>query len=156
MTSGSGTSAHSPLSGDPARIIARVRAAAISYRAGGAHLPAPLRVYEVFEGRGSVYRGAECLGEVDYWLKDVEMTDETVFPTGHREEGESSDPRTGRRSTFGLFRAATKEDFLRRRIGEALALRLQDGRTLEFTATKVLLIGLFCYVFRAKQHLQKL
>lgn len=124
--------------GDLSRILRRARAATLAHKKAAPQMPSPLRIHELIEGRGEVYLGERLLTTADYWLKDVEETDKTVFPTGDRGHGEPSDSRTGQRGTFGWLRTPTKDSVLRPHVGAPMTLVLQDGRALPFTVTKVL------------------
>lgn len=132
------TSSQPPADGDLFGVLSRARAAAAAHRKAALQLPPPLRVHDSIEGRGQVYVGEQLLVEGDYWLRDVEEVDKTVFPTGHHESGEPSDARTGTRGVYGRLRADARTNVLGAYVGTPLTLRLQDGRTLEFTVTKVL------------------
>lgn len=135
------TPPHSAPDGELFRIMRRARAAALAHQAAAPQLPPPLVVHEVIEGRGEIYLGGALLTAADYWLKDVEEVDKTVFPLGDRGLGEPSDARTGQRGTFGWLLTPSKDYVLRPYIGTPMTLALQDGRVWSFTVAKVLWVN---------------
>ncbi|GJG89285.1 hypothetical protein tb265_44660 [Gemmatimonadetes bacterium T265] len=94
-----------------------------------------LRFFETLTGRGDVYAGGRRLAGVDYLLKDVE---EVVYKYASG-GGSGSEAVAGERTIYGMIRSPEAEA-VGRHVGEALTLRLQDGRALDFAVAKALLV----------------
>jgi hypothetical protein len=91
-----------------------------------------LVVHEKSKGAGEVYDGEQLLAEVDYSLKDVEELHGGVSqPPG------ASGLRAGLRNVYGVV-AASEPNTLAGYVGGRLTLRLDDGRQLDFTISKVM------------------
>ena len=89
-------------------------------------------VHEKLEGWGDVYDGERHLAATDYSLKDVE---ETIDAAPLR--GAASVMAERQRNVFGVVRpaqAAVLADY----VGRRLTLRLEDGRRIAFTVSKVM------------------
>jgi hypothetical protein len=117
--------------GDPLPVATNEDAAA-RRKAAARALPAGFVVHEKLEGWGEVYDGDRHLASADYTLKDVE---ETVDAAPLRGTGSVLTERL--RNVFGVVRpreAGVLSDF----VGRRLSLRLDDGRRLPFTVSKVL------------------
>jgi hypothetical protein len=95
-------------------------------------LPPPLRVYDTLAGRGAVYDGERLLVDVDYSLRDVAEMLRTAAV-----HGGTSEAIPGERTIYGMLRAL-EASVLDESVGSPLALRLEDGRRLEFTVVKVM------------------
>ena len=89
-----------------------------------------LRVHARLRGRGRVYDGAQVVAEVTYRLFDVEEPAHTVVGDG------ASGATTGERDIYGRLETSDAV-VLGAYIRVRLALRLDDGRQLPFTVTRV-------------------
>lgn len=94
---------------------------------------AALRVHAALTGSGQAYDGERLVAHVEYKLKDVE---EVLGPT---DQG-TPDARPAvmpARTVYGFLRS-TDVRTLERHTGARLALRLEDGRTLDVAVVKQL------------------
>ena len=92
----------------------------------------PLRVVHKLDGRGDILDGDRVVADVDYTLRDVEekpgFSPPTVDVTGTPD---------GRRNVYGIV-LAPEPGTLAEYQGARLTLRLEDGRLLPCTISKVL------------------
>lgn len=103
-----------------------------SARDSAAHAAPAFVVHEKLEGWGEVYEEDRHLASADYSLKDVE---ETIAAAPLR--GSASVMAERQRNMFGVVRpreAGALADY----VGRRLTLRLEDGRRLPFTVSKVM------------------
>jgi hypothetical protein len=92
----------------------------------------PFVVLEKLEGWGDVYEGDGLLGATEYSLKDVQETTNAA-PL----RGEASVVAERQRNVFGVVRPR-QAGLLADYVGRRLTLRLEDGRRLPFTVSKVM------------------
>lgn len=113
--------------------VATDTSAAIAARLAAARAGPPgFVVHEKLEGWGEVYDGDRHLASADYTLKDVEETTDAA-PL----RGVASVMAERQRNVYGVVRPrdpGALEDY----VGRRLSLRLEDGRRLPFTVSKVM------------------
>ena len=96
-----------------------------------------LQVHETITGRGEAYDGERLLAVVDYSMKEIqEPYAPSVVPAP---EGVGA---PGERNIYGVIKSPQAGIF-RDYIGARLAMRLDDGRRLDFTVVKVVGIDMF-------------
>jgi hypothetical protein len=89
-------------------------------------------VHEKLDGWGEVYDGDRLLAAADYSIKDVEETTDAA-PL----RGSASVMAERQRNMFGVVRMR-ESGVLAAYVGRRLVLRLEDGRRLPFTVSKVM------------------
>ena len=101
-------------------------------RDADSHASPAFVVHEKLEGWGDVYDEEQHLAATDYSLKDVEETTDAA-PL----RGTASVMAERQRNIFGVIRppqAAVLADY----VGKRLTLRLENGRRIPFTVSKVM------------------
>jgi hypothetical protein len=112
--------------------VDRSVAATTAAREAAARAAPAFVVHEKLDGWGEVYDGDRLLAAADYSLKDVEETTEAA-PL----RGSASVMAERQRNVFGVVRPR-EAGALADCVGRRLTLRLQDGRRLPFTVSKVM------------------